>query len=250
MKFSIQNSYPIYFVKTEDLLRVSLEDLGAVCASKEDADIVFHIRHAGQSIDKNKYNILIQTEDFKVKNAPSIPYYEFFDETWGYGIEHEKEKYIYLGYHPSFDFTNETYTKNGKIGFLASPQGRRKALWENCKNKFEFVAEWDYRESFRKLRQYDINLIIHFYKPTLFTPWDRMVGLLSNKAFFILEDCYLPAILEDWIPRFLYDSYDECIEYYVRNPKMCSEIAEQTYNIWKKEFDMRDQLKILLKGLL
>ena len=253
MKFFIYNPNKQYFTKIEELFKRSLLDLGDEAANYDNSEYIFCIQHMGpyklnRTVGK-KY-ILIQVEDWVTKPNSKIPgkhtaFLDIADYVWGFDISNPHEEYIYLGYHPFLDISEEKYTINKNIGFLGGKKGRRGQLHSNSKYKFNSIAKWDYLDAIRAMREYKINIHIHSYKETKFTPWDRITKMLSNKMFFIVEDCYLPSSLS-MIPTFRYNNYDEIIGKYIKNDKLMKEISNDSYDIWKKEFDMRKQLELKL----
>lgn len=242
----------------EHLFQKSLSDLGHTLTTYEEADLVFCLQNMDCYRDKKergKKYILIQVEDWMTKpNSPTPGEHSSFthiaDRVWGFDITNPHEEYIYLGYHPFLDISNEKYiiwpTRN--IAFLGSKAGRRGLLNKSSKNGFSSVAQWDYFKAIRILRSYKINIHIHSFGETNFTPWDRMVKFLCNKIFFMVEDCYLPDDL-CMVPKFTYDQYDSEISKYLNNKPLRQEIANETYKVWKRKFDMRSLLEDKLSHL-
>lgn len=254
--FHIFNPNKLRFTKIEDIFKYSLLDLGMKESSYQEAEYVFYIRSLGKYtsiLDSNKKNILIQTEDWKVKpNSPKPgKYISFKNEknyVWGFDILNPYEEYMYLGYHPKLDISKEKYEIFKNVGFLGSTKGRRSELHKFKKNKFESINDWDYLGAIRKMREYKINIHIHSYQGTTFTPWDRIVKMTSNNMFFITEECYLPKEL-DCVPMFNFENYDDVIFKYLKSEKMRRDISNQVYNIWKNKFDMRNFLERKIKEI-
>lgn len=234
----------------ENLFRLSLNDLGHEETTFDKADVVICLRTMGKYAGrKDKYYIYIQTEDCKVKpnNPDGFPdFSDAADRVWGFDYYNPHEEYIYLGYHPDLDLSDQKYRVDKDIVFLGGGV-RRRELRDACRNKFKFEKEFEYAKMVQKLREYNVNLIIHSYPGSDFTPWDRIMPLLTNNLFFMIEKCYIPPALKD-IKMFKYERYDREIVRFL-DRKQNQKIANNLKKIWKKEFDMRDLLKDKLGDL-
>lgn len=247
MIFYIYNPFEqqkTYYRTLQKLFTLSLLDLGHI-ETKEDRDAELIIT-LGPTIKENiditnKKSILIQTKDQYQKFHKYIDLRHLSNHIWGLDINNPFEDYIYLGYHPFFDLTQEDYEIDKDVVFLGGGfTPRRKKIIEN--NNISLVATWDDFIKIRKLREYKINTHFHALTDTPFTPWDRLTLLLSNKIFSVIEECYIPKDLS-LLPLFKYSSFDTCINQYLDNPLLRQQIAEDLYQTWKTKFDMRDLLE-------
>ena len=231
-----------------DVMMHSLLDLGCNLVSHEDADIVIAIRSFPKNIkkQKGKHYILYQIEQYESKVKQVEDFYAFgADEIWGYDINNKRETYVPLGYHPCLRFKSAEPLENIDVGFFGCHQ-RKRAIWHaKVKNKWAVLNTFDDEARNENILRAKINLNMHFYeyKNIMFTEWGRISYFLANDCFFISEKFYCPVD----VPQFsTIEEYDDLVDYYLKYPEERIEKGKKMSEIYKRDFDMRDILKVRL----
>jgi hypothetical protein len=228
----------------QNLLSNSLRDCGYGVTDFGSADIVIVIQHlpGNKRVEGKKY-ILLQTE--QIHRFDIVKYSEFKpDKVWGFGID-QPEEYICLGYHPCLEIPYEV-SKDINVGFFGCMTDRRRVFLDGIRNKFSITSTWDYSEKIKSIQRSKINLNSHSYSKTTYTEWDRICLPLANKSFILSEKFYCP------LPIIQYESisdYDELVDFYLSHEKERQDIADSLYDIYKRDFDMRNILIEKLKGV-
>lgn len=235
----------------EELLKNTFKDLGYYTTDIESADVLVGVLSLPIDV-KIKYPdkkvVLLQTEPYKIRENYQIdrakygdyPYHRYkADAYWGFDKDDENESYLILGYHPSLDFTSKGYVDiKYPLGFIGCQTERRRKAFASSKYKITSLNTWDIEQGIFSSKRCKINVHINAWdKGETLTPWDRITRYLHNKCFFIMEDvCDCPI---DQIVRFDLPDYASVVDKYIDKDKLRKEIAEECYQIYKKDFDMR-----------
>lgn len=251
MKFfiSVPRDTAIWFWNMSNLLSNSLKDCGHEITDFNHSEVVIVIQHLPSYVPKveSKKYILLQTEQ---RDHPSVnleSYYSFGpDAIWGFGKDHPKESYLCLGYHPCLEIPR---TKNCDInvGFFGCGNPRRNEFFNTVRNKITPLNTWNYEDKLKNIHRSKINLNIHSFAKTTYTEWDRICLILANKSFLLSEEFYCP------LPVVQYKTpvhYDEIVDYYLSHEKERINKSVELYEMYKKDFDMRNILTNKLKGIL
>lgn len=230
-----------WFEDLKNLLSASLLDCGHELTNEEDADTVIVIQHLsrqGGKLPGKKY-ILIETEQRRFGRHDDFKP----DKIWSSDISLEGTEYIYLGWHPILTRPDKGIEKNINIGLIGCGTPRRNAFLESIKNKFQFTNTWNFEDKINTIHRTKICLNYHSYEATTYTEWGRLSFLLANKAFVLSESFYCPLPIVQFTTN---EEYDNLVEEFLINDKRRIEIAENIYEVYKKDFDMRDLLGRLL----
>jgi hypothetical protein len=235
----------------EKLMTYSIEDLGYPLVPIEQADVVIYIQYADEAyrtLHSEQKHVLLQVEDWIHRPAEVKSVYSpnTFDKVWGFDIEHPYEDYFYLGYNERLDYGIKPQANAG-IAFMGGITQRRKDILENTRNKYNWIAEWDNERAMNICSSFKINVHIHAYEPTVYTPWDRFARYLHNGIYFVSEVCYSPLA----IGMFRYGEYDTFMNRVKAYPvEDIIEFGRMMKSEYVDKFNMAKQMERKLKEVL
>ena len=255
----VKPTYHFEFI--EKIFYNSFKDLGHTFTELENADIVIGILTVGREdlkITKDQKFVFVQTEPYKIsphyKDAliqfGPYPFSRYnADAYWGFEENDGYEKYLIIGYHPSFDFTSKGFvTPTQQLGFIGCITDRRHKVFSNSKFKVSSCSTWDIEKGIYLSKHCKINIYMNAWdNGGSRIPWDRIARYLPNKCFFIMADIGNCPIKQ--IVRFDLKDYEATIEKYINNDKLRQDIAEECYTIYKRDFDMRNILQKKIEDL-
>lgn len=252
MKIHIVNPNKTCFDFMEKLLACSFQDLGHDVVSRETADLVIWIQWGDVTYrqeHKEQKHVLLQVEDWLKRPGCAMIEYRpatGYDRVWGFDIENPFESYLPLGYHPRFQLRCEQPAIH-EVGFLGGITQRRKDFNSSVKNKFRHISSWNYGYALIRCAQCRVNIHVHSYQPTNFTPWDRFSRFLHGGLFFITETCYCPM---NTVKQFKFEEYDSVMDYFLSLPQSeLNGMAVEMQAEYISKFDMRTLLEQKLKEL-
>ena len=247
---SIPEKTSRWFWNINNLLSNSLIDCGYSMSDYNESDVVIVIQHLPSNVKKfsDKKYILLQTEQ-KHDSSSDLNKYSLFgpDKIWGFNINDAKEDYICLGYHPCLEY-NENCSFKFPISFIGCNTKRRSEFFSKVRNKVERISCWNYEEKLKNIKSTKVNINIHSYMETKFTEWDRICLIIANKAFLLSEKFYCPLPINQF--DITKNDYDDKIDYFLNHSKERIDIANHIYELYKKDFDMRNILTKKLKEVL
>jgi len=227
----------------DQVLSHSLLDLGHTLTDQVLADVIIAVRDFSKvnyRYSDKKY-ILFQIEQQEMKPEAVNDFYAFNpDEIWGFDKYNEKEVYTPLGYHPCLRFEKFQIEESIDVGFFGWQHGRREVFWNDIKHKYKVLNTYYVNERACNILKARINLNLHFKKGAMFTEWGRICFFLANNQFFISERFYCPIE----VPQFItVEEYDHMIGFYLKNPNLRIQQAENMTYEYMKNYDMRDILR-------
>jgi hypothetical protein len=233
----------------ERLLKYSLRDCGYELVEKEQAEVVIWIQYGDpqyQDAHKEQKHVLLDTEDWIHRPGCCKDYLPFsrYCKAWGFDIKHPYTDYFYLGYHREF-ITPTSRDTSFDVGMLGGITQRRLELHDLSRNRFKHLASWNYNHAMLICSQCRINIHVHAYEPTVYTPWDRYARFLHNGIFFISEECYCPI---KSVPMFKLADYDSTLDFYLSKPQSeLKEMALAMHDEYKRDYVMAKQMETKIK---
>ena len=245
---SVPQQTATWFWNMANLITNSLRDCGHQITDFTNSELVIVIQHLPSYVPKvnDKKYILLQTEQ---KDHPTVnleSYYGFGpNKIWGFGIDHPKEEYLCLGYHPCLEIPYNG-PEDINVSFFGCGNPRRDNFFRTVRNKITGTATWNYTDKIRNIKRSKINLNVHSFCSTRYTEWDRICLILANKAFLLSEEFYCPLPITQFKSSI---NYDENVDYYLQHEKERKDITTNLYNLYKTKFDMRNILTSKLQGI-